>query len=194
VLATLLSVDRKGMIEERLELNKAGDRSAINERPAARVLSRAARGRLVHLLIGKSIAEAVFVAMLALAFYFTAFPPSYRGWGEATSRGIEGWAVNTGAPWERVEVYLFVDGRFVASETANLSRPDVRAAGFARDEWHGYAFQLPPLENGEHEASVYVIHGSGAGARYTLQLLGKPIRFRAEASGLVTLPDADTRR
>jgi hypothetical protein len=137
------------------------------------------------LLIGKSVAEAVFVSVLALVFYFTAFPPYYRGWGEATARGIEGWAVNDRAPWDRVEVYLFIDGRFVAAGTANLSRPDVRAAGYAKDEWHGYAFDLPPLENGEHEASVYAIHGSGAGSRYTLQLLGKPVRFRLEAQGVL---------
>lgn len=164
-----------------LGLNRAID-GAETAAPAARApLSTSARRRLTHLLIAKSLAELVFVSVLALVFYLTAFPTHYRGWGEATARGIEGWAVNDRSPWERVEVYLFVDGRFVARQTANLSRPDVRAAGYARDEWHGYAFELPPLEDGEHEASVYAIHGSGGGARYTLQLLGKPISFRVEA-------------
>ncbi|HEX8136587.1 MAG TPA: hypothetical protein VF544_03260 [Pyrinomonadaceae bacterium] len=161
---------------------------------AARRLDDAAHRRLTHLLLGKTLAELIFVSALALAFYFAAFPPSYRGWGEATARGIEGWAVNDRSPWQRVEVYLFVDGRFVARQTADLSRPDVRAAGFAADEWHGYAFSLPALEGGEHEASVYAVHGSGEGARYTLQLLGNPVRFRVEAGGAVTAPDAGARR
>lgn len=181
------------MIEEEAELLKARDAGEGLTRPVRR-LTAAARARLTRLLIGKAIAEALFVSALALAFYFSAFPPYYRGWGEVTVRGIEGWAINDRAPRERVEVYLFVDGRFVTSQTANLSRPDVRAAGYAKDEWHGYAFNLPALEPGEHEASVYAIHGSGEGARYTLQLLGDSLRFRVEAGGGVTSLNADTRR
>jgi hypothetical protein len=145
---------------------------------------------LTNLLIGKAIAETIFVAALALAFYFTAFPPYYRGWCEATPEGIQGWAVNNASPWDRVEVQLFIDGRFIARQTANLSRPDVRSAGYAGDEWHGYAFKLPPLESGEHEASIYALHGSNDDARYTLQLLGKPVRFRVEAGTVLPLPDS----
>jgi hypothetical protein len=181
------------MIEKEVELHKAFEGMEGGVGPARR-LSMTARRRLTHLLLGKTLAELIFVSVLAVAFYFTAFPTSYRGWGEATARGIEGWAVNDRAQWQRVEVYLFVDGRFIARQTANLSRPDVRAAGYAKDEWHGYAFDLPALELGEHEASVYVIHGSGEGARYTLQLLGNPVRFRVEAGGLVTSIEADARR
>jgi hypothetical protein len=181
------------MTEERLESNKAGVEAGL-EAPPESGLSRAARTRLTYLLITKAIAEAIFVAVLALAFYFIVFPPYFRGWGEATPRGIEGWAVNDASPWDWVEVYLFVDGRFVARRTANLSRPDVAAAGYARDEWHGYVFELPPLDRGEHEASVYAIHRSGEGARYTLQLLGKPVRFRIEANAAVSSPDANMNR
>lgn len=181
------------MIEEEVEPVKA----VFNEKGGvgpARRLDDAARRRLTRLLLGKTLAELIFVSVLALAFYFAAFPPYYRGWGEVTARGIEGWAVNDRDPWQRVEVYLFVDGRFVARQTAGLSRPDVRAAGFAADEWHGYAFALPALENGEHEASVYALHGSGEGARYTLQLLGNPVRFRVEAGGAVTSLEEGARR
>lgn len=179
------------MIEEQVELNKQGDRSGTQARPARRTRARGARAWLTDLLIGKAIAEAVLVAAIALFFYFTAFPPYYRGWGEATQQGIQGWAVNNASPWERVEVQLYIDGRFVAGQTANLSRPDVSSAGYARDEWHGYAFELPTLETGEHEASVYALHASKEGARYTLQLLGKPIRFRVEADTVVPLSNSN---
>lgn len=181
--------------EEQIESNQAGEGGETEAREA-RTLSIASRNGLSYLLIAKSIAEATLVAVLALTFYFTAFPPHYRGWGEVTARQqIAGWAVNEAAPWDRVEVYLFIDGRFVASRTANLSRPDVSGAGYARDEWHGYTFDLPPLEKGEHEAHVYAIHKSSGGARQTLQLLGKPIRFSVAAnSAVAAAPGADKQR
>lgn len=178
--------------EEQLKSQRADDEGEAKRGPATS-LTVAARNRLTSLLIAKSVAEAAFVAVLALVFYFTAFPPFYRGWGEATADArIAGWAVNEAAPWDRVKVYLFVDGNFVAYGVASLSRPDVSAAGYARDEWHGYAFDLPPLQNGEHEARVYAVHESAGGARRTLQLLGKPIRFRVEADSIKALPDAGT--
>src|SRR5215210_2886276 len=102
------------MIEEQVEFNKPEDRGETKERPA-RTRARGARARLTNLLIGKAIAEAVLVAALALLFYFTTFPPYYRGWGEATQQGIQGWAVNNASPWDRVEVQLYIDGRFVAA-------------------------------------------------------------------------------
>lgn len=187
----MASVGANLMIEEQVELNRKEESGETRARPTRRTHARRARLRLTNLLIGKAIAEAVLVAALALLFYFTAFPPYYRGWGEATQQGIQGWAVNNASPWDRVEVQLYINGRFVAGQTANLSRPDVSSAGYAKDEWHGYAFELPLLERGEHEASVYALHRSKGGARYTLQLLGKPIRFRVEAGMVVPLSDSD---
>jgi hypothetical protein len=179
------------MVEEaQIEMSKAGG-GAKGER----MLSLASRARLTRLLIAKSIAETIFVAALALLFYFTAFPPYYRGWGEATAqKSIAGWAVNVAAPWDRVEVYLFIDDRFVSSATANLSRPDVSGAGYTKDEWHGYVFNLPPLEKGEHLAHVYAIHRSAEGKRQTLQLLGNPIRFRVEENSAEASPGVNTER
>jgi hypothetical protein len=135
------------------------------------------KAKVVNFLIGKSILETVLVSAIAVGFYIHAFPPYFHGWGEATSSGIAGWAVNDNAPWDRVTVQLFVDGKFVATQAANLSRPDVAAAGWAKDEWHGYQFTLRNLSVGTHEARIYALHESGAGARQTLQQLGDPIRF-----------------
>lgn len=141
--------------------------------------------QLVNLLIGKSIAETILVGAIAIVAYLNAFPPTFHGWGEAVveSRSIAGWAVNDFAPWERVEVQLFIDGKPSGDQIANLSRPDVVAAGWAKDEWHGYNFVLPLLTAGDHEARVYALHGSGGAARYTLQMLGDPIRFVVNADG-----------
>ena len=144
------------------------------------------RLKLFRILIGKSIAETLFVALLAVGFFFTAFPPYVHGFGEATPDTISGWAVNKRLPWDRVEVQLFIDDRFVASDFANLSRPDVQKAGWSQDEWHGFSFPVSKLSPGIHEASVYAVHESGGGRRRTLQLLGYPIRFSVDDNGKLT--------
>jgi len=135
-------------------------------------------------LIGKSILEALFVAALAVVFYVTAFNTNFRGWSEMGEDRVAGWVVDESAPYSRVEVQLYVDDRFVTNGTANVSRPDVAAAGRARDEWHGFQFELPPLlAAGEHVARVYAVHESGGGVRRTLQVIGKPVRFVSGAKG-----------
>lgn len=135
------------------------------------------RAQLINLLIGKSIIETLLAATIAVVVFLNVFPPGFKGWGEAVgeTRSIAGWAVNNSQPWERVEVQLFIDGKLHGAQVAQLSRPDVFAAGWAKDEWHGYNFAVPDLAPGEHEARVYALHRSGA--RFTLQLLGDPIRF-----------------
>ena len=55
-------------------------------------------------------------------------------------------------PWQRVEVQLFIDGKLMGTQVAHHSRPDVSAAGWAKDEWHGYNFVVPGLATGTHEA------------------------------------------
>jgi hypothetical protein len=144
---------------------------------------------LVHVLIGKSIAETLLVAALAIFTFLTVLPPFFHGWGEATETGISGWAVNNAAPWDRVDVQLFIDGQFMAARVANEPRPDVAAAGWSRDQWHGYTFPITSLPQGQHEARVYALHDSGGGARKSLQLLGDPIKFLVDGNGsLIKLP------
>src|ERR1051325_10952845 len=134
--------------------------------------------RLAHLLIGKSIVETLVVGALAVFTFISIFPPYFHGWGELTDSGIAGWAVNNASPWERVEVQLFIDGKLYASQVAQLSRPDIVKAGWAKDEWHGYNFTIAELAPGRHEARVYALHRSGE--RITLQLLGHPIPFMVD--------------
>ena len=141
--------------------------------------------QLVKLLIAKSVVETILVITIAVVVHVKAFPPTFHGWGEAVveTQSIAGWAVNSASPWERVEVQLFIDGRVVGPPEAHLSRPDVRDAGWSRDEWHGYNFSLQGLAVGLHEARVYAVHASGNGTQYTSQLLGDPIRFEVREGG-----------
>ena len=138
---------------------------------------------LVNVLIAKSILETVLVGTIAVVVWMKVFPPTFHGWGEAVveARSISGWVVDDRDQWRRVEVQLFIDGRFVGTQVAGLSRPDVVKAGWAKDEWHGYSFVVSDLGAGMHEARVYALHESGN--RYTLQMLGDAIRFQVETDG-----------
>lgn len=148
-----------------------------------RVDSLKARERLTSYLIIKSLIEILFVGALSIGFYLTAFAPYFRGTLDAAdARNIAGWAVNQAEPGAHVEVQLYLDGRFAGDRLADVARPDVRAAGRAVDDSHGFVFDTPPLSVGEHEARVYAVHESGQGERHTLQLIGKPIVFSVAAN------------
>ncbi|MFN2576814.1 MAG: hypothetical protein ABR607_03880 [Pyrinomonadaceae bacterium] len=137
------------------------------------------RARLIHLLISKSMAEALLITAVAVGFYFVTTNPNLRGvLDQADDNAITGWAVDQANPWARVEVQLFIDDRFAGDSVANQYRPDVHEAKRAPDDWHGFRFATPQLSSGDHQASVYAVHANGAGARRTLQLIGKPYRFR----------------
>jgi hypothetical protein len=146
--------------------------------------------KLVNLLIAKSMFETVLIGTIAVVVYMNAFPPTFQGWGEAVveTQTIHGWVVNYAKPWDRVEVQLFIDGRFRNREVATHNRPDIVTAGWSRDAYHGYGFTVPKMEPGIHEARVYALHESGYGARYTLQLVGDPIKFEIRNDGSWTKP------
>jgi hypothetical protein len=137
------------------------------------------RARLIHLLISKSMAEALLIAAVAVGFYFATTNPNLRGvLDQADSTTITGWAVDEANPAARVEVQLFIDDRFAGDAMADQYRPDVHQAKRAPDDWHGFAFPTPQLLTGDHQAQVYAVHTNGGGTRRTLQLIGKPYRFR----------------
>ena len=146
-----------------------------------------ARARLTQLLIAKSVIEALFVGMVAVGFFYTAFSPHFRGWSDvADARRVAGWAVNESVPGEPVEVQVYIDGRFAGDGFANLPRADVLAAGRSTTELCGFQLDTPKLAAGEHEARVYAVQESAGGTRRTLQQIGLPLRFRVspeEAGG-----------
>lgn len=141
--------------------------------------------RLVNVLIAKSILETVFVGVVAVVVHLSAFPPFFQGWGEAVieTQTIHGWVVNYAKPWDRVQVQLYIDGRFRGRDVAMHDRPDIVTAGWSKDPYHGYGFTTPKMEPGIHEARVYAVHGSGDGELYTLQMVGEPIKFQINNDG-----------
>ena len=148
---------------------------------------------LVHVLIAKSIIETLFVSTIVVVYFLDVFP-HFHGLGEATPPTISGWAVNSRNPNERVEVHLFIDDKFVARTTASESRPEIVAGGWSTDEWHGFTIPVSAMESGYHEARVYAIHGSGRGARKTLQLLGRSFRFLVTPDGTLKALEPSSRQ
>lgn len=140
------------------------------------------QSKLVQLLIAKSAIEIILVAGLTVGFFLITFP-HFQGWGEATPRAIEGWVVSQQHPDQKVEVQLFIDDQFIASGLADRPRPDIVVAGKAKDERHGFSFQIPVLNQGYHVAKAYAVHSTHQGTRKTLQLIGDPIPFDLDAEG-----------
>ena len=149
-------------------------------------MSRFGRMQIVYAVLACLTLSAGAYAVWA---EYRAFRPSFRGFGEVTGRGeVAGWAVDASRPGERVEVQLYVDGRFAAHGVAELPRPDVLAAGRTSDASCGYSFPLPPLAEGAHEARVYALHAADSGGLPTLRQLGKALGFRTGADGRVAAP------
>lgn len=127
------------------------------------------------------MAEALLITAVAVGFYFATTNRHLQGvLDQADGQTVTGWVVDQSQPSTRVEVQLFIDEKFVGDTVAYQFRPDVHEARRAEDDWHGFVFQTPQLPAGNHEARVYALHSSGAGNRRTLQLIGKPFRFRID--------------
>ncbi|GAC1396898.1 MAG: hypothetical protein NVSMB56_11900 [Pyrinomonadaceae bacterium] len=138
------------------------------------------RVKIANWLIAKSIIEVLFVVALVVVAQYRAFNPYFRGDAEATKGGrIAGWVVDAASPTHRVEIQLFIDGRFVAQSIADKPRPDVRDTGRAFDQFCGIEFAIPELADGTHEARVYAVHSSDEGNRKTLQLINHPVVFHS---------------
>lgn len=128
----------------------------------------------IHLLI-------YCLGIISIFYYVLLFPTSFRGWPEITPyKSVAGWIVNEAAPQQSAEVELYVDDRFVAHKTADISRPDVVAAGRARTDNCGFDFDLRPLllEPGTHVAQIYAVHKAFTTPYRTLQRIGEPLSFQ----------------
>ena len=141
------------------------------------------REKLLQFLIAKSVIEALLVTAIGASFYLVTTNPHLRGWlDQADARTVSGWVVDEKSAGTRVEVQLFIDDRFVENRVAADFRPDVHQAKRADDDWHGFVFRTPMLSQGEHEARIYAVHGGANASHRTLQIIGKPLRFRVDAT------------
>jgi hypothetical protein len=165
----------------RVPFNADGNPRDESNTRADSLAAAARRARLTRLLLAKLTLDLVFVAALAVYTHAVAFRPFYSGSLDyADSKSVRDWVVDRSEPSAAVEVQLYVDGSFAAAALADEPRPDVFEKGFAEDERHGFVFKFDPPLAGEHEARVYAVHASRAGARRTLQQIGSAFRFGAK--------------
>ncbi len=122
----------------------------------------------------------MLVGTIAVVVYLNVFPPTFHGWGEAVveTRSIAGWAVNDAAPWDRVEVQLFIDGKLYGAQVAQAiaSGRGCCRMGQRRVAW----LQLHvTVVAGRESRSASLCGAARVARRLTLQLLGDPITFRS---------------
>jgi len=70
---------------------------------------------------------------------------------------VSGWAVDPDDMNTPVQVQVFIDGQWLATTTANISRPDVQAKAGAINV--GFSVDIPGLRPGTHTITVYAIDG-----------------------------------
>ena len=132
--------------------------------------------KMLKALIAKAGIE-IFVVMAAISFaaYSHLNPPIRGAIDVADSTRIAGWAYDPRAPEDRLEVQLFMDGKFVAEKVADELRDDLVSAGAATNSRHGFSFIVPELKlmNGVHSVNVYALRSGGGGNKSLLSITKK---------------------
>lgn len=135
--------------------------------------------RLLKAVLAMLFAEILFVCAVTTIAAFAYFNPALRGEIEiANAERIEGWAYDSLAADDRLEVQLFIDHHFVAATRAEQQRDDLVATHVARNATHGFSFALAQgqLAPGRHRAQVYVVHATPGSSR-TLLPVSKRVRI-----------------
>lgn len=138
---------------------------------------------IARLLIAKSVLDLLLLGVVSLGFYYAAFNPSLRGTlDEAGPEWIKGWAVDLSNKDKRLEVQLYINGRFIESRLADFPNPAIATANVAADPDHGFFFYTPPLDPGSYQVRVYAVHEHGSGQHRALLPLGSELTFVTTAS------------
>ncbi len=135
----------------------------------------------MKLLVAKLIFDLFFLIGAVVVYAYLELPPMYRGWtDDADARHVAGWVADQNNKVRKVDVQLFVDGKFVAARTADQPRPDVREKFPAIDAACGFSFEMPALSPGEHVVNVYAIETAKPGSRPTVLQLGRSLSVKVE--------------
>lgn len=136
--------------------------------------------RLLRAVVAKSFVEIALVCVAATLAAFSNFSPLLRGAIDvADAARIAGWAHDPHAPEEALEVQLFIDNQFVATQRAAERRDDLVQAGATRHARHGFTFLLTELRlaPGRHSAQVYAVRNAGAEHKVLLPLARSQATF-----------------
>lgn len=137
--------------------------------------------RLVKLLVGKLLFDLFFLIAAVVVSAYIALPPMYRGWtDEADSTHVSGWVADQLNNARKVDVQLFVDGKFIAERTADMPRPDVTQKYPTVNAACGFRFEMPQMSAGVHAVNVYAVEISKPGSPPTVLQVGKTMSVKIE--------------
>lgn len=135
--------------------------------------------KLLRAVLAKAGLEfLVLLIAVSLASYSHLNPPIRGAIDVADAIRIAGWAYDPRDPAARLEVQLFIDEQFVATQHADEVREDLISAGAAQDAKHGFTFAVPALQlaTGKHSVTIYAVR-PGGGRNKSLLALTKKVHF-----------------
>ncbi|MEP7340421.1 MAG: hypothetical protein ABI977_22005 [Acidobacteriota bacterium] len=136
--------------------------------------------KLLHGVITKSFVEVGLVCVVATLAAFSTFSPQLRGAIDiADATRIAGWVHDPQTPDQPIEVQLFIDGKFIATERADELRDDLVRTGATTQPNHGFNISVESLNlpNGEHQAQVYAVRESSGANKILLPVTTAPHAF-----------------
>ncbi len=139
--------------------------------------------KLLRAVIAKSFLEILFICVIATLAAFKNYSPLLRGAIDIADRTrVSGWAHDPQAPEQVLEVQLFIDDQFIATQRAEQRRDDLVRAGAAKLPNHGFRFDLAAvnLSNGRHAAQVYAVRTAAGTNKMLLPLAKQPVVFEVK--------------
>lgn len=136
--------------------------------------------KLLRAVIAKTFLELLFICVIATLAAFKNYSPLLRGAIDvADQTRVSGWAHDPQTPGESLEVQLFIDDQFIATQRADQRRDDLVRAGAARLPNHGFRFDLAfiKLTEGRHAAQVYAVRTAAGTNKMLLPLAKQPVVF-----------------
>jgi hypothetical protein len=112
---------------------------------------------------------------------FSTFSPQLRGAIDiADQTRIAGWVHDPQTPDQPIEVQLFIDGKFIATERADERRDDLVRTGVTTQPNHGFNISVEALTlpNGEHQAQVYAVREAVGANKILLPVTTAPHTFQ----------------
>lgn len=137
--------------------------------------------KLLRAVIAKSFVEVILVCAIASLAAFTTFSPQLRGAIDVADQArIAGWVNDPRTPKVALEVQLFIDGKFVASQLADRGREDLVSAGVTKTANHGFSFDSGQLNlsTGEHSVQVFAVRDAAGESKILLPVTTSPRTFQ----------------
>lgn len=137
--------------------------------------------KLLRAILAKSFVEVILVCVVVTLAAFSTFSPQLRGAIDvADQTQISGWVNDPRLPEMALEVQLFIDGKFIASQLADDRRDDLVSAGVTTRPNHGFNFALEPfkLPAGEHSAQVFAVRDAAGASKILLPVTAEPRTFQ----------------